>query len=251
MGGKGMSNLDEQIDAWRQGLLGRDVVASVELDELEDHLRQEMERLSKLGLSDHEAFLVATQRLGNTEALSTEYSKVSYPELCVRRLQWMLVGYLSICMIGRFVDLLAGSVSSMVLKANLPLAWFVSAHAVTILLLTITVLWGAMAFLSAHSGSVHQLVTRYGNYLSQHLAVGTVAMVVTTYLLSFLGNSLFSSQLAQIRANTTYNASGYDFISVFSSRHILSLVWSVGLPIGLAVLTVWMRRRSMGGDMAR
>ncbi len=67
-----------------------------DLDELEDHLRDEITNLAAVGLSEDEAFDVARRRLGSADALDTEFRKVNDEAVWGRRIQWMLAGYLAI-----------------------------------------------------------------------------------------------------------------------------------------------------------
>jgi hypothetical protein len=67
--------LEAQIAAWRAyvarapGVNGRDV------DELEDHLRNEIAELNSAGLTEDEGFLIAVKRLGDVDGLSREYAR--------------------------------------------------------------------------------------------------------------------------------------------------------------------------------
>ncbi len=89
-----MSDVEQQIEQWRKALGTSDAFGTSDLDELESHLREEMERLTPLGLSQTEAFLVARHRLGATEALEAEYAKVNTDRRALLRLSWMAAGVL-------------------------------------------------------------------------------------------------------------------------------------------------------------
>src|SRR4051794_37741717 len=67
--------LEEQIDQWRSYLRRRQAIQSVDVAELEDHLRAEVATLGDAGLASDEAFLVAVKRLGNLDALSREFAR--------------------------------------------------------------------------------------------------------------------------------------------------------------------------------
>jgi len=67
--------LEEQIAAWRAFVARRDAIASGDVDELEDHLRDEVAGLTASGLSGDEAFLVAVKRLGGLDELSREFAR--------------------------------------------------------------------------------------------------------------------------------------------------------------------------------
>lgn len=68
------ASLEAQIDQWRTYLRRRQAIHAVDVAELEDHLREQVDQLLEAGLSGDEAFLVAVKRLGNLDALSREFA---------------------------------------------------------------------------------------------------------------------------------------------------------------------------------
>ena len=67
--------LEEQIDQWRSYLRRRQAIHSVDVAELEDHLREQIATLVDAGLAPDEAFLVAVKRMGDLDALSREFAR--------------------------------------------------------------------------------------------------------------------------------------------------------------------------------
>lgn len=67
-------SLEEQIGQWRGYLRRRQAIHSVDVAELEDHLREQVATLVEAGLAPDEAFLVAVKRMGNLDALSREFA---------------------------------------------------------------------------------------------------------------------------------------------------------------------------------
>ncbi len=67
--------LEEQIGQWRSYLRRRQAIHSVDVAELEDHLREQVARLADAGLATDEAFLVAVKRMGELDALSREFAR--------------------------------------------------------------------------------------------------------------------------------------------------------------------------------
>ncbi len=67
--------LEERIGEWRNYIRRRPAVNAVDIDELEDHLRSQVETLREAGLDDDEAFLVAVKRLGDLDSLSREFAR--------------------------------------------------------------------------------------------------------------------------------------------------------------------------------
>ncbi|HEX6306674.1 MAG TPA: permease prefix domain 1-containing protein, partial [Longimicrobiales bacterium] len=68
-------SLEEQIDQWRSFLRRRQAIHSVDVAELEDHLREQIAGLVDAGLTSDEAFLVAVKRMGDLDALSREFAR--------------------------------------------------------------------------------------------------------------------------------------------------------------------------------
>ena len=66
--------LEERIGEWRSYFRRRQALHSVDVEELEDHLRSQVEALSEAGLDQDEAFLVAVKRLGNLDSVSREFA---------------------------------------------------------------------------------------------------------------------------------------------------------------------------------
>lgn len=68
-------SLEEQIDLWRSYLVRRQAIHAVDVAELEDHLREQVARLTDSGLAADEAFLVAVKRMGDLDSLSREFAR--------------------------------------------------------------------------------------------------------------------------------------------------------------------------------
>jgi hypothetical protein len=68
-------SLEDQIDRWRSYLRRRQAIHSVDVAELEDHLREQVAALVEAGLATDEAFLVAVKRMGALDALSREFAQ--------------------------------------------------------------------------------------------------------------------------------------------------------------------------------
>lgn len=69
------TELESQIAQWRGYVQRHRAIAAADVDEMEDHLREQIADLSRAGLSDDEAFLVAVKRMGNVDAISREFAR--------------------------------------------------------------------------------------------------------------------------------------------------------------------------------
>ena len=70
-------NLEKAIAAWRRCLLDRASWSSEVVDELESHLRDEIEQRTSCGDSDEEAFGAAVASIGDPDSLRAEFAKLS------------------------------------------------------------------------------------------------------------------------------------------------------------------------------
>jgi hypothetical protein len=68
-------SLEEQIEQWRSYLRRRQTTHSVDLAQLENHLRQQIASLVDAGLATDEAFLIAVRRMGSHDTLSREFAR--------------------------------------------------------------------------------------------------------------------------------------------------------------------------------
>src|SRR5262249_55262520 len=68
-------SLEEQIAQWRAFVRRRQAIHGPDVEELEGHLRDQVQALSDVGLAGDEAFLVAVKRMGNLDTLSREFAR--------------------------------------------------------------------------------------------------------------------------------------------------------------------------------
>ncbi len=67
--------LEERIGEWRAYVRRRQAIHPVDVEELEDHLRNQVKALGEAGLADDEAFLIAVKRMGDLDSLSREFAR--------------------------------------------------------------------------------------------------------------------------------------------------------------------------------
>jgi hypothetical protein len=82
-----MFDLEKSIANWRTQMLAAGIKTPVPMEELEIHLREEMERQMKSGLNEAKAFDVSVQKIGQAEPLKVEFKKIDV-ENWNRRLAW-------------------------------------------------------------------------------------------------------------------------------------------------------------------
>jgi hypothetical protein len=81
-----MFNLEQSIVEWRRQMLAAGINKPAPLEELEGHLREEIEQLSKSGLTPPDAFEAAVQQIGSAILLKKEFKKVGGISLWLERL---------------------------------------------------------------------------------------------------------------------------------------------------------------------
>ncbi len=74
-GGGTAGDLEAQIGQWRGFVQRHRAISPGDVNELEDHLRDQVADLERLGLSDDEAFLVAVKRMGSLDEVSREFAR--------------------------------------------------------------------------------------------------------------------------------------------------------------------------------
>ena len=70
-----MFNLEQSIAGWRRQMLAAGIETPVPLEELEIHLRDDIERQMKSGLNEPKAFEIAVQAIGQAKPLKIEFKK--------------------------------------------------------------------------------------------------------------------------------------------------------------------------------
>lgn len=98
-----MFHLETAIDDWKAACRRGDAVNEACLAELESHLRDSVAGLLDRGLSEEEAYLVATRRLGAPGELHREFGKVHVGQVWLTRFILMLSGYLLVSLLLKFV----------------------------------------------------------------------------------------------------------------------------------------------------
>ncbi len=74
-----MFDLEKAITDWRKQMLAEGIKTPLQLDELENHLREEIERQLKSGTNLRHAFEIAVVKIGPPVELKTEFNNASEP----------------------------------------------------------------------------------------------------------------------------------------------------------------------------
>jgi hypothetical protein len=118
-------DLKPALQQWRAGLQNLGGISADELEELEEHLRESMDALHARGLSDQEAFMIATRRLGSERQLSDEFAKANPQRVWTERAMWMVAGVLTVLALSAVIAPFKSIVLNCAIWSGLngPLAW--------------------------------------------------------------------------------------------------------------------------------
>lgn len=229
-----MSDVEKRIEQWREALQASEAFGTADLEELEGHLREEMERLRPLGLSETESFLVARQRLGTTEALETEYAKVNADRRSLLRLSWMAVGVLVYVLAGY----VAGGLSHGGMLAAVLLREGVSAIA-----------WVGVATKAAAGVALFLLVWACFRRCSWSRLTGRLRTMSLPWLVLLLGGLAVADCLLiafeflfRAAAVRCVNSEEYARMALVGSY--ADLGWAVLAPVLAAILLIVLRTRT-------
>lgn len=80
-----MFNLEQSIAQWRKRMIATGIKSPVPLEELESHLREDIERQIRAGAEAEHAFVAAAKQMGEGDYLKPEFEKVEGSEEQRRR----------------------------------------------------------------------------------------------------------------------------------------------------------------------
>lgn len=179
-----MSCLNDLIKKWTERLSAQESFRSEDLAELEQHLRSSIVELREGGLSDEEAFLVASSRLGHPAALEKEFGKVNGDLVWRRRIFWMLAGYVGLLVFGRLIEAIASFGAAAAAYAGADGTMTVSASILaSVLGWTCLFLW---VFRLARDGE-GRLVQRFRNMSPVMRVLGVLGCLLAGLLLPEVG----------------------------------------------------------------
>jgi hypothetical protein len=85
-----MFNLEQSIAEWRQRMLAAGIKSPVLLEELESHLREELDLQMHAGFDAPLAFDTAVRQIGKAPSIKTEFAKIERNDM--RQIIFILLG---------------------------------------------------------------------------------------------------------------------------------------------------------------
>jgi hypothetical protein len=238
-------DLNIAIQRWRDHLSQSPQFRPENLEELEIHLRDSIAAFRSTALSEEEAFLVATRRLGGAPVLAPEFAKVNSKEVWMNRLLWMLVGAQLWPLLQSFASTVAdaavmGGLVGFGYHFTLTQGYFGLSTVPVVLLVTANALalascLGACWWAFRNKG--RSFAEAAVSLLGRPLAVSILACVVPPLVLRCFG-VVDTVLLVKWLRPETHGV-------VFNSRNWASALSSLILAIALVVVTVLLARRQL------
>jgi hypothetical protein len=185
-----MFNLENTISEWKRRVQQAESVTQDNVDELEEHLREAISGFIQKGLTEEEAFQVASMRLGEHAVLSKEYGKVNGTTVWRRRILWMLFGYVGGIALASGISGFSSCVST--LSAYLGYSgWPAGAAAVIAGLVSWTMAISLMYFRTRKNVDAPE-----NDFISAGWLAVMVAVIVTGASIRLVGNSLHAQMVS-------------------------------------------------------
>jgi hypothetical protein len=239
-----MFDLSKSTADWLGDLRQSGALEEADLEELGSHLNDEMEQLMDKGLSEREAFWVATSRVGSREELSEEYAKANSRAVWRHRFLWMAVGAFAYFVLSGMIGLLSDMIA-----ATTELSGFFP-HSVNVFGLSsywsiIAVLLVEVILASAAISAGYLVLTRDGFEIASRFRrmrrsrTGTVALCTTLVLLltfltvqPWLVNTLLASQIRpeQLGRISVASAVGTALFTILFAVALVSIAFVLSRP---------------------
>jgi hypothetical protein len=214
-----MFELERVIQDWRSGLLQNQNVLESDADELESHVRDEVDSLMLAGLSAEEAFMVSTHRIGDPETVGQEFAKVNPRVAWCRRIFWMLFGIFIAILINTIAQISSGLSAVLLVRADVN---NILAVVITSVVYMGTFI-GVLLLIIVGFDAINQVYKRMFT-TSMFLAAGVVGLML-------LKGCAITLNVLNVRLLPMEQMSQ----AVIASK-LAGFVWSVFWPIALVVL---------------
>ena len=220
-----MFELDKAIKNWRSDILQNQSILESDADELENHVRDEVESLKLAGLNEEEAYIISTHRIGDDSAVAEEFAKVNVKEVWRNRVFWMLSGvfvFMIISLLSMFLSHSSKWVLSW-LNVNPSINGYISVA------VHIMVFVGAVFILVSFLGNISLKILRHDKTFRLFIFRGILLIVI-------LKGLLIINQILYARCFGARDMGE----ALLSSQYVL-FGWQIVWPIILVVLLLWLR----------
>ena len=242
-------DLDAAIGRWRGTLSPAPQFRREDVQELESHLRDGVAMWRAKGLSEEEAFLIASRRLGSAPLLQPEFAKVNGKEVWLDRLLWVAVGVQSWWVLSAISRLLAetaviggltglgyrfsitGLTGGRVWAVGIIPAALLSLVQISVLVLAV---WGSWRLVRRRQASLSLFA---GRFLRRPFFIGLVVVAGSVLLVRSLG------VVEQLFLSRWFPQDQFGLLAM--SFSMANAVVSPATVLVLAALTVFLARRRL------
>ena len=225
-----MFDLTSALDKWRKSFKGTESIGQTDIKEMETHIIDCIEKLKTQNLSDEEAFLVATHRLGKSDVLETEFQKAHPNRVWQKRFIWMLSGFFMILSLKAIVGLISQLIVFLAsfITINFSVLYFVEMGSIGIILFLIGLLAYKLNFSKKETSE---------KYFPQ--SIKTIHYIILAVLVSF--GQVLPEYLRQWMGNIHHNIywevwskyGGY-----LSDIHIIGFIANFFFPLLILVFFI-------------
>lgn len=118
-----MFTVEDAVQNWRLELSQRQTMTPADIEEMETHLRDEMDNLQTTGLTQEESFLVASHRIGNADQVAAEFAKINTTVIWKNRFFWMIAGILCVHVMSSISNASSSAGVAILQLLHTPLNW--------------------------------------------------------------------------------------------------------------------------------
>ena len=229
-------DLNLAIRLWRENLAQSPALRTENLNELESHLRDSVAALQTRGLATEEAFLVATRRLGQSQQLEPEFSKLNRGNIWLGRAIWMLIGLQVWPFFDRLMSGIAGDLfalgSKIVPHSQSGVAWQVFVSWLTqlpALILAVWLTWAVLGKTGKFGGWIATKLPKRSSFVLCCIAACVLAFLSYALLIMLVVGQVKFSALPTVAI-------------IARSRNFIAPLRS----IGFAILTLVLARKLLG-----
>ena len=234
MGGETVFDLKIQLEKWRWQLASNEAYQESDINELESHLMEEVDNLKNKDLSEEESFLLSKHRLGDTQTLNVEFSKVNQTLIWRKRILLLLLGYFLFTTIAKVVNLVA-------IPFHLfDVQWFLFetpifgqnfSHPLPLFLFILFIIGGILFSITSQKNIFKNNKIYHFNLLSRiEMGYKFILGFLVVYLIITFGNLL-----STIFISHKFNAVTMGNISLSGS--LFSILWNIFLFVSLLIIS--------------
>lgn len=226
-----MYRLKESIESWKQKLYISNSFTNSDIEELESHLLDEIDLLKEKELTEEEAFYVASNRLGSVELLSTEFTKINTKSIYLKRVVWLLGGYILISFIQQLITTFSLYSTNYIYAIN---AFYTTKFPYLSLMISVIISTIFFYFLFIPKYKLLSVIQSAFNYLYNYRRL----VLVLIFLILTVMNSIGFNVLRAFLLNSIVNNMAEGVLSrTMINENIFTIIWSVILCLAFMVVS--------------